>query len=45
MEKGFVDADDLRLPTLVNTVDEAVNLILENLQEFQARKEENDSSP
>jgi hypothetical protein len=45
MEKGFMDADDLRLPTHVDTVDEAVNLILEDLQKFQSRKEENDSSP
>jgi uncharacterized protein (TIGR00730 family) len=45
MEQGFVDADDLRLPTQVDTVEEAVNLILEALQEFQARKEEDDSSP
>ena len=45
MEQGFVDADDLRLPTQVDTVDEAVNLILEDLQEFKSRKEENDSSP
>ena len=41
MEQGFLDADDLRLPTHVDTVDEAVNLILESLQEFRARKEEN----
>jgi small nuclear ribonucleoprotein (snRNP)-like protein len=33
------------LPTQVDTVDEAVNLILEDLQEFKSRKEENDSSP
>jgi len=43
MEQGFVDADDLRLPTHVDTVEEAVNPILEALQEFQARKEEDDS--
>jgi uncharacterized protein (TIGR00730 family) len=45
MEQGFVDADDLRLPTLVDTVDEAVGLILETLEEFQTQRGESSSSP
>ncbi len=45
MEQGFVDADDLRLPTLVDTVDEAVNIILETLKEFRVQRDENGISP
>ncbi len=45
VEKGFVDPDDLRLPTLVDTVDEAVNIILENLKEFRVQKDGNGISP
>ena len=43
MEQGFLDPDDLRLPTLVDTVDEAVNIILETLKEFQNRKDGSES--
>jgi len=45
VEQGFVDPDDLRLPTLVDTVDEAVNIILENLKEFRVQKDGNGISP
>ena len=45
MEQGFVDADDLLLPTLVDTVDEAVGLILEKLKEFQIQGSGSNSSP
>ena len=45
MEQGYVDADDLRLPTLVDTVDEAVNLIFETLKEFQIQRDQNPSPP
>ena len=45
MERGFVDPDDLRLPTLVDTVDQAVNIILENLKEFRVQRDENGISP
>jgi hypothetical protein len=43
--QGFVDPDDLRLPTLVDTVDEAVSIILENLKEFRVQKDGNGISP
>jgi predicted Rossmann-fold nucleotide-binding protein len=45
MEQGFVDADDLLLPTLVDTVDEAVGLILEKLKEFRVQRDGNGISP
>jgi uncharacterized protein (TIGR00730 family) len=45
MEQGFVDADDLRLPTLVDTVDEAVSIILKSLKEFRVHSDENGISP
>ena len=45
VEQGFVDPDDLRLPTLVDTVDEAVNIILKNLKEFRVQKDGNGISP
>ena len=45
MEQGYVDADDLRLPTLVDTVDEAVNLIFGTLKEFQIQRDQNPNPP
>ena len=45
VEQGFVDPADLRLPTLVDTVDEAVNIILKNLKEFRVQKDGNGISP
>jgi len=40
---GWIDDEDLRLPTLVDTVDQAAELILEALTKFQAA--DNDSLP
>ncbi len=45
MEQGFVDADDLRLPTLVDTVDEAVSIILKSLKEFRVHSGEKGTPP
>jgi hypothetical protein len=35
--QGYLEEEDTRLPILVNTVDEAVEIILQTLREFQAR--------
>jgi predicted Rossmann-fold nucleotide-binding protein len=45
MEQGYMDAHDLRLPTLVDTVDEAVNLIFDTLKEFQIQRDQNPDPP
>jgi len=45
MEQGFMDAGDLRLPTLVDTVDEAVDIILKTLGEFRSRRDGNPIPP
>lgn len=36
--RGYVEEDDTRLPTLVDTVGEAVDLILRNQRDFQSRE-------
>jgi predicted Rossmann-fold nucleotide-binding protein len=41
LRKGYVTTDDIRLPTLVRTADETVELILQTLAEFQAEPEKN----
>ncbi len=37
--RGYVNQEDMRLPTLVSTVDEAVDCILKTLAEFKAGRE------
>jgi uncharacterized protein (TIGR00730 family) len=38
LAQGYVEEGDIRLPTQVDAVDEAVDLILRTLREFQARE-------
>jgi hypothetical protein len=44
LRRGYVNPEDVQLPTLVNTVDETVELILETLQEFRSGRQETDST-
>jgi predicted Rossmann-fold nucleotide-binding protein len=37
LDKGYLEEEDTRLPILVNTVDQAAEIILQTLREFQAR--------
>ena len=37
LDKGYLEEEDTRLPIQVDTVDEAVEIILRTLSEFQAR--------
>ena len=39
-----MNPEDVQLPTLVNTVDETVELILETLQEFRSGRQETEST-
>ena len=36
---GYVEEEDIRLPMQVETVDEAVTIILETLEEFRTRSQ------
>lgn len=44
LHQRYVEEEDLRLPTLVDTVDEAVELILATLQDFRARRAAEDDA-
>lgn len=39
LDQGYVEEEDVRLPVQVDTVDQAVAIILETLAEFQARSQ------
>jgi uncharacterized protein (TIGR00730 family) len=41
LRQGYVSADDIRVPTLVSTVEETVELILQTLAKFDAESEKN----
>jgi len=43
LRQGYVSPEDIRLPTLVSTVDETVELILQTLEGFRAVRKENES--
>ena len=43
LRQGYVSPEDIRLPTLVSTIDETVELIFQTLEGFRAVKEENQS--
>ena len=45
LQRGYVEAEDVRLPTLVDTVDEAVELILQKRSEFRASRSDSIQSP
>ena len=45
LRQGYVSPEDIRLPTLVSTVDETVELILQTLGEFRAVREANRTPP
>jgi uncharacterized protein (TIGR00730 family) len=44
LRQRYVDEEDVRLPTLVDSVDDAVELILATLQDFRARRAVDDDA-
>jgi uncharacterized protein (TIGR00730 family) len=45
LQRGYVEEEDVRLPTLVETVDEAVDVILQKRSEFRASRNDSIQSP
>jgi len=43
LRRGYIRPEDIRLPTLVSSVDEAVDLILQTLREFRVKRQGSES--